>query len=501
MEFKGDYINGKFHSHKNSSGEWKSKSPADHDFSYGTVKYSYSHVDEVVSVAKEAFKKWKKVSLDERKTFLKKYQEVVKKRGDELAQVISLEMGKPLWESKTEISAMLGKVDITINESMKLVEETQFNEIMPGTLGRCDYRPLGVVAVVGPFNFPGHLPNGHIVPALLTGNTVIFKPSEKTPMTGQIMAECIHDAGFPEGVFNLIQGEKEVSRRLCVHEGISGILFTGSYEVGTRLKQDTLQQHWKMLALEMGGKNASIVWEDADIDVAIRENLIGSYITTGQRCSCTSRIFVHDKLYSQFVERFHQRAKSFDIGYPMDDVFMGPLIDRTSVDRYLKFISIAQREKFEILMRGKELELEKKGNYVTPTICLLPDPTAEKVSKSVFLQTEIFASSVAITRVKSMDEAIAYANDSQYGLVASVFTPNEKTFHSFSEELETGLINWNRATPGASSKLPFGGLKKSGNHRPTALLATQYCTYPVASLETPKPDSAAPSNPGLNWDK
>src|SRR3954466_11485620 len=194
---------------------------------------------------------------------------------------------------------------------------------MENTLGATRYKALGVMAVIGPFNFPGHLPNGHIVPALMTGNTVVFKPSEKTPMVGQLMAECFQEAGLPAGVFNLIQGEREVGRRLCVHEGIDGVLFTGSYEVGTRIKQDTLQQHWKLLALEMGGKNSAIVWSDADLDVAIHETLVGCYLTAGQRCSRARRILVHKAVLPQFLERFHARAKAFKIGHPSDNPFMG----------------------------------------------------------------------------------------------------------------------------------------------------------------------------------
>jgi succinylglutamic semialdehyde dehydrogenase len=333
--------------------------------------------------------------------------------------------------------------------------------------------------VVGPFNFPGHLPNGHIVPALLTGNAVIFKPSEKTPLTGQLLAQCLHEAGLPRGVFSCLQGDRELSRRLVVHEGIDGVLFTGSYEVGLRIKQDTLTQHWKLLALEMGGKNPTIVFDDASLDYSVRESLISSYITTGQRCSATSRILVQDAIYDRFVEKFHALAKGFKIGQPLTQPFMGPLIDQSSVDRYMKVIGIASREGFELLMRGKSL----RENYVTPTIALSEELTLDKVKKSYVLQNEIFGPFVTIERFSSSEKAIESANCNSYGLVASVFTQNQKRYEEVFSELNYGLINWNQATIGASSQLPFGGIKKSGNHRPTALTSSLYTTYPVACLE------------------
>jgi succinylglutamic semialdehyde dehydrogenase len=498
----GNFIEGKFQRVVDAHGEWTSKSPADFSDELGKFQYSYASVDDAVQSARKAFLSWRRKPTTERADLLKKYQAAIKRREAELAEVIAREVGKPLWEAKTEIAAMMNKVDITIQESIRYVTDFQVPKIMENTQGACRYRALGVLAVIGPFNFPGHLPNGHIVPALLTGNTIVFKPSEKSPMVGQLMAECMQEAGFPAGVFNLIQGEREVGRRLCVHEGIDGILFTGSYEVGTRIKQDTLQQHWKLLALEMGGKNSAIVWDDAQIDLAIHETLTGAFLTAGQRCSATSRVIVSNKILNEFVSRFHNRAKAFTISHPLDNPFMGPLIDQGSVDRYMKFLGIAIREGCELLMRGKSLELAWKGNYVTPSICVVKDSSLDQTRKSIYQQTEMFAPNLAILGVNEIEEAIAQANATQYGLVTSVFTQNRATYEKCLDGLEMGLINWNKSTVGASSRLPFGGLKKSGNHFPTALTATQYCTYPIASLEVAEPQPAeqmASKIPGLNW--
>jgi len=496
----GNYIAGQFTRPEEPNGDWLHRSPADYTDELGKFAYSYASIEAAVGAARAAFPAWRRLPFSERAGLLKRYQEALKKKEDELIEAISREAGKPLWESKTELAAMLGKIDVTINEGLRFVQNFEIEKIMENTHGACQYRPLGVMAVIGPFNFPGHLPNGHIVPALLTGNTVVFKPSEKTPLTGQIMAECLHEAGFPRGVFNLIQGEKEVGRRLCVHEGVDGILFTGSYEVGTRIKQDTLQQHWKLLALEMGGKNPAIVWEDADLDFAIHETLVAAYVTAGQRCSATSRIIVHRSLVDRFVEKFHERAKSFSIGHPLDNPFMGPLVEQGAVDRYLKFIGVGVREGSELIMRGKVLELAQRGNYVTPSICRVQDSSVEAAKKSVYQQNELFAPNAAILTTDDLEHAIALSNCTQYGLVASVFSKDRAVYEKARDGLDFGLINWNKSTVGASSRLPFGGFKKSGNHFPTALSAALYCASPVASLEVAEPKLPAVTvYPGLNW--
>jgi len=499
FEVKGSFVHGQFVHVGDASGEWTSKSPADFTDELGKFSYSYSSVEKAVASARGAFKAWRTTHPAARAEYFKKYQAGLKAREEILCEAMAREVGKPLWECKTEFSAMINKVDVTINESMKLVADFEIAKIMENTHGVNKFRPLGVMAVIGPFNFPGHLPNGHIVPALLTGNTVVFKPSEKSPLVGQIMAECYEEAGLPPGVFNMIQGEREVGRRLCVHEGIDGVLFTGSYEVGTRIKQDTLLQHWKLLALEMGGKNAAIVWDDADLDVALQETLVGAFITAGQRCSATSRLIIHHKIYDQFVDRFHQHAKAFTIGHPMENPFMGPLVEQGSVDRYMKFLGIASREGFELVMRGKAFETSFQGNYVTPSMCCMKDSPLAVTKKSTYQQTELFAPNVAIIGASEIEEAVEQANATQYGLVTSVFTQSRMKYDQFYDGLQMGLINWNKSTVGASSRLPFGGFKKSGNHFPTALMATQYCTSPIASLEVAEPKANPAAYPGLNW--
>ena len=340
----GDYIQGNWTTPENGDETWEIYSPADLKDKVIEVSSSYQHIDAACLAAQRAFVTWRKTTLDTRKNYLFKLKKIFQERALEIATVISRETGKPLWESKTEAAALASKIDVTLEHSLQLVAEEKIAKALPGVDGYIRYRPRGVMAVIGPFNFPAHLPNGHIIPALIVGNTIVFKPSDKTPGVGQLLTEFFHQAGFPEGVFNLIQGQGETGRRLVQNENVDGVLFTGSYEVGLKIKQDTLDHYWKILALEMGGKNTSIIWDDADLEKSVYETIIGAYLTTGQRCSCTSKVVLHKKIKDRFLENFHEAAKKISIGHwGATNVFMGPLISQNAVEKYLRFQEIAKR--------------------------------------------------------------------------------------------------------------------------------------------------------------
>jgi len=261
---------------------------------------------------------------------------------------------------------------------------------------------------------------------------------------------------------------------------VQGVLFTGSYDVGLRIKQDTISQYWKTLALEMGGKNTSVIWKDAPLDKAVYESLMGGFLSAGQRCSCTSIIFVHEDIYDTFLNKFYEAAKKIKIGHwAKDGYFMGPLISEESVEKYITFQQIALREGAECIMRGKKLELEHQGNYVSPSIYAM----SEYKSDSVYLTQEIFGPNVAVIKVNNFEKTLEDINSSHFGLVSAVFTKDKALYEQAYNTLNVGLLNWNRTTNGASSRLPFGGTKKSGNDRPSAHHAVYYCTTPMASLE------------------
>ncbi|AGH96574.1 succinylglutamate-semialdehyde dehydrogenase [Pseudobdellovibrio exovorus] len=496
ITFAGDFIAGKFIKNEKSDGQFKDISPADLKDHVLTIDYQLDHVDRACKAAKEAYMPWAKLSLDERKNYLLKLKDVFIAREAEMAELIARDTGKSLWDATSEAKALSAKIDITVKESVKLIAEERITNALPQVDGVIRYRSRGVMAVIGPFNFPAHLPNGHIVPALLAGNTVVFKPSEQTPAVGQLYAQMIEKAEFPAGVFNLIHGEGETGRRLVAHELVDGVLFTGSYEVGLKIKQETLNHYWKITALEMGGKNATVVWEDADLDKAVYETLVGAYMSTGQRCSGTSRVILHDKIADEFTERFYQASKKLTIGHWSKNPFMGPLINGAAVEKYIRFQEMANRENCESLMRGKALELEHKGHYVTPSIHLVKnfDP------KSVYQKTEIFGPNVAIYRSSDFDKTMEIVNSTGYGLVMALFSKNKELYESALLQARVGLLNWNRTTNGASSRLPFGGMGKSGNDRPSAHFAIQYCTVPVASLEDPTSLDKTKLLPGVSLD-
>lgn len=497
IPFLGDYIDGRFVIPDRADGEFKDISPSDLKDEVMVLEYRYDHIQMATRAAKKAFVPWARLSQDKRNEYIKRLREVYLAHAEEITEVISRDTGKPLWEAATEAKALVNKIDITLEYSMKLVQDERVENALPGVDGFIRYRPRGVQAVLGPFNFPAHLPNGHIIPALATGNTVVFKPSELTPAIGQLMAQMFDKAGFPPGVFNVVHGIAETGKRLVADQDVDGILFTGSYETGLKIKQATLDHHWKLLALEMGGKNASIVWDDADMDKAIYESVIGSFVTAGQRCSCTSRIILHKKIADQFIEKFYDTAKRLSIGHWKDNTFMGPLINADAVEKYLRFQEIAQREGAERLMRGKVFDVEgRPGYYVTPSICLVKEFRPE----SVYQKSEIFGPNVAVYQTDDFDEALKINDSTGFGLVTSVFSKNRDLYEETRLRARVGLVNWNRTTNGASSRLPFGGIGKSGNDRSTAHHAVFYCTVPLASLEdTSGFDPKAAQLPGINY--
>ncbi len=496
IPFLGDYLDGRFVVPERADGEFKNTSPSDLKDEIMTLEYRFDHVTRATKAARRAFLPWARLSQEKRNEYLRRLKEIYLSRAPELTEVIARDTGKPLWEAATEAKALVGKIDITLDVSLKLIQDEKVPGALPGVDGFVRHRPRGVMAVLGPFNFPAHLPNGHIIPALATGNTVVFKPSEFTPAVGQLMAQIFHEAQFPPGVFNVVHGLAETGKRLVSDEDVDGILFTGSYETGQKIKQATFEHHWKILALEMGGKNASIVWDDADLNKAIYESVIGAFLTAGQRCSGTSRIILHSSIAEQFTEKFYDTAKKLTIGYWQDNPFMGPLINTEAVEKYLRFQEIAQREGAERLMRGKALDIGRTGYYVTPSICLVKEFKPE----SVYQKSEIFGPNVAIYQTDDFEEALRINDSTGFGLVTSIFTKKRALYEEARFRSKVGLVNWNRTTNGASSKLPFGGVGKSGNDRATAHHAVYYCTVPVASLEDETPFDAKTILPGITYD-
>ncbi len=466
----------------------KRQCPADLSLNLWEAPVDYRDVDRVVESAAVGFKTWKKLSQEERNQYLKAYQAEVVKRQDEIALAIAYETGKPLWDSKTEAGSVVAKVNVTIEESLKRIANKKISAILPKTDGHIVYKPLGPSLIIGPFNFPCHLANGQILSSLIAGNSIIFKPSEKTCYSAQLLIECFHSAGFPNGVINLIQGDGEVARRLLKEKAIKGVFFTGSKEVGKKILDITHHDLSKLVSLELGGKNTTILHSDANLDHALQELLKSCFLSSGQRCTSTSIVAIHRSIHEDFISKFHEMAKKIIIDHPVEftrEPFMGPLVDQSAVDSYLLFMGMAKREGIQEIMRGKQLDRTKKGHYVSPSIHL-----AERWNNdSMFLHSEIFGPNVTFIPYDSIGEAIAIANATEYGLAAAVFTKDHSIFNLCIEEIDSGLINLNRSTVGASAKLPFGGVKNSGNYRPAALTTIDACVYQMSCLEVLNDDA------------
>ncbi len=450
----------------------RSVSPADpHDEVGRFPVWDEAAVDEAVRRARAAFPAWRDAGLEARAAVLRRFRDLVAERAEELARLVTREVGKALWDARGEARLVPAKVDATLEEGLRAVAPLE-----SGPAARADFHPRGVLAVLGPFNFPAHLPNGHIVPALATGNTVVFKPSELAPAVGDWMANAWRDAGLPPGVLEVVQGGAETGRAAALHPDVDGILFTGSWPVGRRLREATLDTPRKILALEMGGKNGMIVLEDADLDLAVAEAALSMCATTGQRCSSLSRAFVHRARMDAFCDRLAGVLDDLVIGPPLEEgTFMGPLVSRRAFEKVMALRGQVEEAGGERIYRR---DMDRLAPYVGPGVSRFPDPRQDHP----YQREEIFGPELAVYPIDDLDEAIAAVNDSDYGLAASVMTADAGRFEHCVGRIRTGVLNWNKGTIGASGRLPFGGTGRSGNDRPAGILASVYCTVPQAQL-------------------
>ena len=488
-----DFIDGRFTTPEAADAELVNYSPADLDDAPLRIPVCTRSVDGAVEAARRAFPAYRKLPRVERQRLLTTYRDALAAHAEELALAIVADVGKPVWEARTEVQAMVAKVDITVAEGAARYGEPRR---VAGVDGEIRRRPLGVVAVLGPYNFPGHLPNGQIVPALLAGNTVVFKPSDKGVRTAVVLARCIEAAGFPRGAFNVVQGGAPAGERLASHPGIAALLFTGSLAVGQKLLAANAHRPGMLVALELGGKNASVVLDDADVERTVRALAFSAFATAGQRCTATSRLYVTRKLAPSICERLAAATRGLRVGHPHDpEVFMGPVISEERCTAVLAAQARARAAGFEALVPTGRATARTRGHYLLPAIHRAPP---KLLALPGYTDTELFAPDLAVMVVDDLDEAIAAANDSAYGLVAAVYTASAAAFERCAEELDVGILHWNTSSAGASSRLPFGGVKGSGNHRPGALEMESSCGYPLA-IQRGSTSAPLPDWPGLRF--
>jgi succinylglutamic semialdehyde dehydrogenase len=443
-----------------------------------------------VQAAHAAFEGWALTPLDERIAICRRFRDLLKEHNEDLAAIIAEEVGKPLWEARTEVTTMANKVDISVQSHAARTGETSAKVADGNAVLR--HRPHGVFAVFGPYNFPGHLPNGHIVPALIAGNTLVFKPSEYAPRTAVRTVQLWEEAGLPKGVLNLVNGGRATGVALGQAD-VDGILFTGSSQTGVALHKQFGGQPGKMLALEMGGNNPLVVWDVANIDAAVHHAVMSAFISAGQRCTCARRLIVQDTPQGQaFIDRLVDVAGKLAVGPSNADPqpFMGPVVSAAVAHRLVQAQEMMEAQGGKVLLRMRQLDPD--AGFVTAGIVDVTDANG-------IPDEEWFGPLLQVIRVADFDRAIEAANATEFGLAAALLSPSEDLWKRFAVKIRAGVVNWNRPTTGAASSAPFGGVGKSGNHRPSAYYAADYCAYPVASIETSELDMPAKLSPGLSF--
>jgi succinylglutamic semialdehyde dehydrogenase len=440
-----------------------------------------------VAAAREAFPAWAAHSNAYRIEALRRFANVVRRQEAEFAELIARETGKPLWETKTEVSAVVNKVDISVEAYAERTPQRKMEAALGNRIA-VRHKPHGVLGVLGPYNFPAHLPNGHIVPALIAGNAVVFKPSEKTPATGEFLVKCFHEAKIPEGVVRLLIGGPDQGRALAGEPGIDGLLFTGSARAGMALHRQFAETPQKILALELGGNNPLVVWRAKDIQSAAAIVVQSAYLSAGQRCTAARRLIVEDGEEQALLDAVKDLIARLIVDQPLADPqpFMGPLIDNAAADH-------VQEQWLNLMMKGGKpicrLDRRAKGlPFLTPALI---DVTEIRDRPD----EEIFGPVLQVIRVKDFEEAIAEANNTRFGLAASLVGGSPEMYDKFWAGVRAGVINWNKPTNGAPSNAPFGGIGLSGNHRPSAFYAADYAAYPVTSSEVDR--ARASLNEGL----
>ncbi|MEM6909112.1 MAG: succinylglutamate-semialdehyde dehydrogenase [Pseudomonadota bacterium] len=439
----------------------------------------HSDVGQAVSRARRAWPAWAAMPNTNRVELVRRFANEVRKRTDRLAELIARETGKPLWEARTEVDAVVGKVEISISAYAERTGKKKLDSALQG-MAAVRHKPHGVMAVLGPYNFPAHLPNGHMIPALIAGNTVLFKPSEKTPAVGAALVECFAAAEFPADVVQLVIGGPDEGKALVAHPGVDGVLFTGSAQAGIAINRKLAANPGKIVALEMGGNNPLVVIDTPKLGDAAALIAQSAFTTAGQRCTAARRLIVKESVYDDLIAELVPLSKKLLVGNPLAEPqpFMGPVIDNDTADRLEEsFIAL-------VTAGGKPLShmrrLDPERPFLTPAIL---DTTAIEDRPDI----ELFGPVLQVIRVADLDAAIAEANNTRFGLSASLIGGTPEDYSRFWANIRAGIINWNRPTNGASSAAPFGGIGLSGNHRPAAFYAADYCAYPVASTEMDQP--------------
>lgn len=480
------------------NGEWikgqgarrEKTNPVSHDVLWQGFDADSAQVEAAYQAARAAFPAWARQPFSARQAIVEKFAALLESNKEELTTIIARETGKPRWEAATEITAMINKAAISVKAYHARTGEQQ-TEMADGA-ATLRHRPHGVLAVFGPYNFPGHLPNGHIIPALLAGNTLLFKPSELTPWIGEAVVKLWQQAGLPAGVLNLLQGGRETGQALSALPGLDGLLFTGSANTGYQLHRQLAGQPEKILALEMGGNNPLIVEDPDDIDAAVHLAIQSAFVTAGQRCTCARRLLVKRSAAGDaFLKRLVAVAsKLIPAAWDAEpQPFFGGLISPQAAE--------------QVYHAWQEHEARGGKTLLAPRLLaagtsLLTPGIIEMTAVGNVPDEEVFGPLLCVWRYDDFDDAITLANNTRYGLACGLVSPQREKFDRLLLEARAGIVNWNKPLTGAASTAPFGGVGASGNHRASAWYAADYCAWPMASLETADLTLPQSLSPGLS---
>jgi succinylglutamic semialdehyde dehydrogenase len=436
-------------------------------------------VEEAVSRARRAWPAWAAQPLTHRIEVARRFANEVRGDAETISETIARETGKPLWEARTEVDAVINKIEISVQAYAERTGKKKLDSALQGSAA-VRHKPHGVMAVLGPYNFPAHLPNGHIVPAIIAGNAILFKPSEKTPATGAAVIECWSRCGISEDVVQLVIGGPEEGKALVAHPGVDGVLFTGSAQAGIAINRKLAANPGKIVALEMGGNNPIVVIDTPKLADAAALIVQSAFTTAGQRCTAARRLIVKESLYDGLMGELLPLAKKIKVGEPFAEPqpFMGPVIDNAAADGLAESFVALMTAGGKALMHMRRTDPDRP--FLTPGIIDVTDVPDRP-------DLELFGPILQVIRVPDLDAGIAEANNTRFGLSASLIGGSPEDYGRFWANIRAGIINWNRPTNGASSKAPFGGIGLSGNHRPAAYYAADYCAYPVASTEMDQP--------------
>jgi succinylglutamic semialdehyde dehydrogenase len=428
-----------------------------------------------VGEARDAWPEWASRPLTVRIETIRRFANVVRSKSEAMADIIARETGRPLWDARSEVEGVIAVAE----SSIAAYQDRTAQRRLEGALGvrsALRHKPYGVLAAISPFNFPAQIPAGQVIPALIAGNSVVLKPSERAPATAKMLVECFYAAGLPHGALRFVPGGPDEGKVLASHRDVDGLLFTGSTTTGMALHRQFAESPQKILALEMSGNNPIIAWNPADLHAAAAIIVQSAYLSAGQRCTGASRLIVNNETCEPLIAAITDVIDRIIVGDPHADPapFMGPVVDNAAAD--------ALQEHFlDMLMLGgkaiRRLDRPLPGRpFLSPALIDVTDVQARP-------DRELFGPILQLIRVSDFDDAIIEANTTRYGLTASLIGGSPQMYDRFWSNIRAGVVNWNRPTTGSPVNAPFGGVGLSGNHRPSAYYAADYCAYPVISSE------------------